>query len=227
MISDEALMAYRYGQADTRQAREIDAALAADPALRARLEQLDIADAALREAFDALLEEPVPERLTAAVRAGRTADAGKVVPLRPRWRPAPPAGPFGRAAGALAQAWRSSPPWLGLAAAGQAGLILLAALLLRGPLQPQDAAKAQYMALGARGAPAPANLMVMFRPETPERDLRAALQAADARIVGGPTTADAYLLYAPPAKRGAAVAVLKGRAEVTLAEPIDAPEAPR
>jgi hypothetical protein len=226
MISDEALMGYLDGQADAERTREIDAALGSDPALRDRLARLEASDAGVRAAFGTMLDQPVPHRLVEAVRAGRMADGPKVVPFQPRPKPARPGGPFGRLAAAAGAAWAASPPWLGLAVAGQAGLIVLAAILLRGPLQPHTPAP-QYETLGAHTPPTTANLMVMFKPATSEQDLRGALRAADARIVGGPTAADAYLLYVLPAQRSTALERLRARAEVTLAEPLDAPGAPR
>jgi hypothetical protein len=51
---------------------------------------------------------------------------------------------------------------------------------------------------GARRATASragrARLAVVFRPDTPEHELRRIVRANGARIVGGPTTADAWLL---------------------------------
>jgi hypothetical protein len=46
-------------------------------------------------------------------------------------------------------------------------------------------------------ASAPANALVVFRPDATEADIRAALRAGDARLVGGPTVTDAYLLRIP------------------------------
>ena len=43
-------------------------------------------------------------------------------------------------------------------------------------------------------AAAPADLVVLFRPETPERELRRIVRALGARIVGGPTAGDTWLL---------------------------------
>jgi hypothetical protein len=63
---------------------------------------------------------------------------------------------------------------------------------------------------------------VVFRPNTPERALREILRASDARLVGGPTEADAYLLQVPAAARVKALARLRREARVVLAEPVDA-----
>jgi anti-sigma factor RsiW len=50
-----------------------------------------------------------------------------------------------------------------------------------------------YRALGAGGVPS-ATALVVFRPGATETQIRAALRAVDARLVGGPTVMDAYLL---------------------------------
>jgi hypothetical protein len=94
--------------------------------------------------------------------------------------------------------------------------LLLAGVWVAPSLQP-----ARYHALGAAPAPASGNVVVMFRPDTREQDLRRTLNAAHARLVDGPTAADAYLLHVPSAERAAALVRLKGQADVVLAEPID------
>jgi hypothetical protein len=123
------------------------------------------------------------------------------------WRPA-------RLAGAAGLALRTSPTWGGWVTAS---MLLVAAVAWLRPLSPDGA----YHALAAKAQPTPADIVVVFRPETPERDLRAALTASGAEIVGGPTEADAYILSAPLPRRAAALAALRQRAEVVMAEPID------
>lgn len=123
-----------------------------------------------------------------------------------------------RAAAAVARAWRrlgrrASLGWV--LAAQMAAVLVVSALLL------PFARPAPYRALGS-AAPAPAgNVMVIFRPDAREQDLRQTLRAADARLVGGPTAADAYVLSVPAAERAAALMRLRGDAAVVLAEPID------
>jgi Putative zinc-finger len=114
-----------------------------------------------------------------------------------------------------ARARRWSGPWLGWALAAQFCLLVVTcALLWRGPLP-------SYHALGAAPVPAAANIIVIFRPETPERELRNLLKSSGARLVGGPTASDAYLLRVAPAARAAVVARLRQESEIVLAEPID------
>eukprot|EP00752_Nemacystus_decipiens_P019397 g17453.t1 len=54
-ISDETLTAFMDGELSTEERREIEAALASDPALAARLEALDLPLDALKAGFDSLL----------------------------------------------------------------------------------------------------------------------------------------------------------------------------
>jgi hypothetical protein len=115
--------------------------------------------------------------------------------------------------------WRvaaaNQPSWLRWAVAAQCVLIVgLAALLMR----PQPAA--EYHVLGA-GAASGANLVVVFQPNTSERELRGLLQAQNARVIDGPTVTDAYLLSVPTERRAQALQALRGASAVKLAEPLD------
>ncbi len=107
-------------------------------------------------------------------------------------------------------------PWLGWAVALQCCVLLVMGVVLWRAQQP-----ARYHALGAAPASAAANIVVIFKPSTPERDLRAILRASSARLVDGPTVSDAYLLHVAPADRSAALARLRREQEVVLAEPVD------
>jgi len=78
-----------------------------------------------------------------------------------------------------------------------------------------------YRALGASQAPAAANVLVIFKPDTTEQRMRAALTASSASLVGGPTSADAYLLRVQPGNRSAALARLRANRDIELAQPID------
>jgi anti-sigma factor RsiW len=130
------------------------------------------------------------------------------VPRRAPWLPP-------KLAGGMALAWRTSPAWGGWATAT---VLVVASLAWLKPLSPDGA----YHALSARGArPRGGDVLVVFRPETPEREFNAALKASGARIVGGPTEADAYVLSVPIDQRNAALATLRRRADVVMAEPIE------
>lgn len=67
---DETLMAYADGELDPGQRAAIDAAAAKDPALAARLEKHRALRARVSGAFAPLIEQPVPDRLREAARAG-------------------------------------------------------------------------------------------------------------------------------------------------------------
>ena len=115
--------------------------------------------------------------------------------------------------------WRVGGPWLGWAVATLLLLVTGASLLHSAPA-------ARYRALGAAPKAAPGNVVVIFRPDTTEKDLRETLNASNARLVDGPTAADAYVLHVPPAERVGALARLRGRSDIVLAEPIDSAAAP-
>lgn len=80
---------------------------------------------------------------------------------------------------------------------------------------------AAYRALGSAPVVASANAIVIFQPQTREEDLRRLLTDNRAELVGGPTDANAYVLHIPGPERGAALARLRGSAQVAMAEPID------
>ena len=67
--SDEMLMAYVDGELDAAAVAEVEAALAADPALLAQVQQQRALRARLQSAFAPVLDEPVPTRLREAVDA--------------------------------------------------------------------------------------------------------------------------------------------------------------
>jgi anti-sigma factor RsiW len=112
--------------------------------------------------------------------------------------------------------WRAWAPWLGWFVAAQAAMFLLVVALWPRPPQP-----AVYHTLSAPAAASAGNIVVLFRPQTSEQVMREILKASDARMVDGPTTAGAYVLQAPDAERPVALARLRARPEVVLAEPID------
>jgi anti-sigma factor RsiW len=120
-------------------------------------------------------------------------------PVRARW-------------GALAQ-----PAHLGWAMAASALLLVGGAMVYGTWTQPD-----RYHALASAKAPAAAgNLVVIFKPETSEAAIRAILKTNHARIVDGPSAADAYVLAAPKAERDAILARLRGDPALLLAEPVD------
>ncbi len=89
-MDDVMLMAYVDGEVDAATAREIEAAMAADPAVAARAQRMRDGAAVTRAAFADVLHEPVPDRLVAALAGGgaggaaTAAAAANVVRLEPR-----------------------------------------------------------------------------------------------------------------------------------------------
>lgn len=112
---------------------------------------------------------------------------------------------------------------LGWALAAQAACLALAvgAAVWLAPSQNHT-----YRALGASTPPTNGNVVVIFKPDVSEATLRGALREVGARVVDGPTTADAYVLHVDAARRADALIRLRANGEVTLAEPIDAEPRP-
>jgi anti-sigma factor RsiW len=120
----------------------------------------------------------------------------------------------------LLQRWRNrmaanDRTWLRAAVAFQfCAIAVLAALLARPSAQPDS-----YRVLGAAGANGMARVVVTFRPDTPEAELRRIVRASGARIVGGPTVTDAWLVGAD-GRLDPVLARLRAEPAVTLAEPL-------
>jgi len=121
---------------------------------------------------------------------------------------AKPALPWWRRAAA------NEPRWMRWTLAAQCLVIAGLALMLARPAAPP-----RYQLLGA-AAPTQANLVVVFQPGTRESELRGILQANHARMVGGPTETDAYLLAVPAEQRYDILLRLRTEASIKLAEPL-------
>ena len=107
-------------------------------------------------------------------------------------------------------------PILWAVAAQAAILAIVVPVMSLAPVRPP----LLYRTLGATPAVS-GNLIVVFRPDAPESALRAILIQNQARIVDGPTSADAYVLHVAPERHAAVLARLKGDPNVALAEPLD------
>ncbi len=124
---------------------------------------------------------------------------------------------------ALKPTWRArlaanDPTWLRLALAAQFCAIAVLAMLLARPSGSADAQGGDYRLLGA--APAVQHsLVVTFKADTPEHELRRIVLGSGARIVGGPTATGAWLLGTDQAPATVA-ARLHAEPAVTLAEPL-------
>jgi Putative zinc-finger len=117
--------------------------------------------------------------------------------------------------------WRAAPAWTRWALAGQLAVVALLGGLLLPLLSPAP----QFRALGgpaaAPAAAASTHLIVRFRPETTEQEMRRLLRESQARLVDGPTTTDAYLLAVPAGMEAAAVRQLRAQGAVLLVESLD------
>jgi anti-sigma factor RsiW len=132
-LGDDRLVAYLDGELETAQRREVEAWLDADPAARQQLAALADSTHLLRLAYDAVIHEPVPDRLIAAAR-GETSAAQAGAQILP----------FQRRGGTLAVTSRRW--WITLPAAASLFGILVgggAAYLGIGRLVPENVAVKQ------------------------------------------------------------------------------------
>ena len=110
--------------------------------------------------------------------------------------------------------------WLPWAFGLQTALVLTLAVLAGwNALAPSE----PYRALGTASAAPGANALVVFRPDATEQQMRQALRMGNARLVGGPTVTDAYLLQiVPVANIADAVARLRAQPGVLRVESLEA-----
>jgi len=118
-----------------------------------------------------------------------------------------------RAAGSAWKFFRQ--PAVATLAAAQVGFLVLSAGVLVSLSRPT------YHALGSPPTMQSANVIVIFRADATVGDIRDTLRASGASMVGGPTSADAYLLRVPLSRRQQALAQLRSDDDVQMAEPID------
>lgn len=106
--------------------------------------------------------------------------------------------------------------WLRWVVVGQSVAIVVLAVLLMPPFT----GSGLYRGLGAAGGPS-GNIVVMFKPETTEQELRTILQESGARLIDGPTASHAYILEAPDEQQKSVLHALRSQRAVALAEPLD------
>jgi hypothetical protein len=131
-------------------------------------------------------------------------------------------GPRAARGGAIAmRPFLGRPVPLGWALAAQVAIAVAVFGLSWSPQQ--TASDPAYHALGAKpAAVATGNVIVIFRPDTPEAAMRDTLVHSRARLIDGPTASNAYVLRVDPQGRSAAIAALRASQHVVLAEAIDA-----
>jgi anti-sigma factor RsiW len=175
---------------------------------RARVERHLYACAACRQQL--MVERRLIDEFQASspeIESGWARLKGRIEPPRPATPPRP---------SALAELWAIlSRPAVATLAVAQLAFVVVAGGVLLSLSQPA------YHALGSAPAPAAANVIVMFRAEVTQEDVRDALSAAGASIVGGPTSAGAYLLHVEPRQRQVALIKLQADDDVQLAQPLD------
>jgi len=112
---------------------------------------------------------------------------------------------------------RFTPRQIGAVLAAQAALLAAAVTItLR-----VEAPMASYHALGAAPAEAGGNAIIIFRPDARAETINRLLKDSGARLVDGPTAANAYVLHIAAPQRAHALGRLRGDAAVVLAEPLD------
>ena len=122
--TDETLGAYVDGELDADARAELEAAMATQPALAARMERLMKMRARLHAAFDPVLQEPIPPRLAEMLRGTENATATASTPVTEL--------AAARAAKAGARRTWSWPEWSAVAASITLG-VLIGYFLLRTP----------------------------------------------------------------------------------------------
>ena len=106
------------------------------------------------------------------------------------------------------------PAFASFAAAQLAFVVIAGGVLL-------SLSRPDYHALGSPPSPAAGNVIVIFRPDATAEEIRKVLDGAGASIVGGPTSADAFLLHVVPQRRQTALGRLRSDDNVQMAEAID------
>jgi anti-sigma factor RsiW len=119
----------------------------------------------------------------------------------------------------LREFWGRSRPWSRWVIATQLAVIVG----LGFSILPAYDGPVLYRTLGASnaGVAATGNLVVVFDPATTEADLRRILRNAGARIVDGPTQANAYVLDVPEGHQDQALQALRAEQAAVLVEQLD------
>jgi hypothetical protein len=116
-FSEETLMAYADDELDAQTRGAVEAAMASDPEIAARVAQHKALRGELRVAFNNVLDEPIPQRLADAARGvPAVRREGNVIPLRRK--------------NSTRRVWTQ---WAAIAASLGIGIIIGEALLSRGP----------------------------------------------------------------------------------------------
>ena len=195
--AEELLPWYANGQLDEADRSRVEKHLSSCAFCRQQL----VLERSLIDEFQALAPEVESGWARLRNRVASPAPARTFRPKRP--------GPF-------AEAWAFlSRPAIAALAAAQVAFVVIAGATLVSLGQPV------YHTLGSAPAPAAGNVVVMFRADATEQDIRNVLRSAGASLVDGPTPANAYLLHVAPTRRQVALKKLQSDDNVQLAQPID------
>lgn len=115
--------------------------------------------------------------------------------------------------------WRHALPangaWLRWTALAQCAVIAVLAVALAWP----EGDGGDYRALGA-ARPVQGSIVLVFKPDTAEQEMRRILQASGARVVDGPTVAGAWVLALPGGQEAGTLRRLQAEPAVALAQPL-------
>lgn len=121
--------------------------------------------------------------------------------------------------------WRhalaANSPWLRWTALAQFAVIAALAAAIWRP----GADTGDYRALGA-ARPVQGSIVIVFKPDTTEPEMRRILQASGARVVDGPTVAGAWVLALPGGQEAGTLGRLQAEPAVALAQPLGAGSQP-
>lgn len=216
MRIEDDLGAWVDGQLAEPRRQRFERAMARDPALAARAAALERQNRWLRESLDELLYEPLPQRLVDAAR-----------------RPAPDAGSdrirdTNRRGGSqwsdgvrsrVRAAWDRGAPWMRWVLVAQFAAIVALGVAV-GSLREPVASNRTLGSVRASGEDG--RIVVVFDPKITEAEMRRILRVAGARVVDGPTQADAWVLALAPDHVAAALAMLASQRSVQFAAPFGA-----
>ncbi len=106
--------------------------------------------------------------------------------------------------------------WAVGGAVAASAVLAVGAMSLQRPAFPDQT----FHTLGSPAATSGGQVVVLFRPDATEQQMRAILAAQGARVVDGPTAAGAYVLRLDGHDASGAIDGLRQSSQVVLAEPI-------
>ena len=87
-------------------------------------------------------------------------------------------------------------------------------------VRPNPVPQQTYHTLGSTAADAAGQVVVLFKPDTTEQQMRLILAAQGARVVDGPTAAGGYVLHIDSGEPAQAIEALRQSDQIVLAEPL-------